>query len=147
MPPLRRLVSKQLGEILKEAGVITDSQLKMALDAQKEKGGLIGEILVSLGYAKEEDIAQALTIQYGFPYLPLDNYNIDTEVIKLIPPEMARRHQVIPIDKLGTTITVAMANPLNAAALEEIEALTKCAVQPFVTTATSLENALRKYYT
>lgn len=146
MPTVKRLVSKQIGEILKENGIIKDAQLKKALEVQKEKGGLIGEILISLGFAKEEDIAQALTIQYGFPYLPLDNYSIDQDVIKVIPSEMAKKHGVIPIDKIGTTITVAMANPLNAAALEEIEGLTKCDVQPFVTTSSSLKNALNKYY-
>jgi hypothetical protein len=146
MPMLKRLVSKQIGEILKENGIIRDAQLKKALEIQKEKGGLIGEILVSRGFAKEEDIAQALTIQYGFPYLPLDNYTIDHEVIKIIPAQIAQKHGVIPIDKIGATLTVAMINPLNAAALEEIEALTKCDVQPFVTTSSSLKSALAKFY-
>lgn len=146
MSTVKRLVSKQIGEILKENGIIKDAQLKKALEIQKEKGGLIGEILVALGFAKEEDIAQALTIQYGFPYLPLDNYSIDQDVIKIIPAATAHKYGVIPIDRIGSTLTVAMANPLNAAALEEIEALTKCDVQPFVTTASSLKSALDKYY-
>ena len=146
MLPLKRVVSKQLGELLKERKLINDAQLKEALDIQKEKGGLIGEILVSLGYVKEEDIAQALTIQYGFPYLPLDNYEIDPEVIKVIPEEMARKYGVIPIDKIGTTLTVAMVNPLNINTLEELEALTKCVIQPFVTISTSFQKALKKYY-
>jgi type IV pilus assembly protein PilB len=146
MPPLKRLVSKQIGEILKEGGLITEGQLKDALEVQSQKGGLIGEILITLGYATEEAIAQALTIQYGFPYLPLDSYEIDKEIIKLIPVEIAKRCSVIPIDKIGATLTLAMVNPLDAVALEEIEKLTKCIVQPFVTTATSLQNALKKYY-
>lgn len=146
MIPLKRLVSKQLGELLKERGVISNTQLKEALDIQKEKGGLIGEILVSLNYAREEEIAQALTIQYGLPYLPLDNYEIDREIIKSLPIEAVKKYGVIPIDKIGTTLTVAMVNPLNINALEEIEALTKCDIQPFVTTATSFKNALKKYY-
>lgn len=146
MAPLKRLVSKQLGELLKEGKIITDMQLKEALEIQKEKGGLIGEILVSLGYAKEEEIAQALTIQYGFPYLPLDNYEIEQDVINIIALDIAKKHGVIPIDKIGATLTVAMVNPLNTAALEEIEAITKCTVQPFVTTSTSFQNALKKYY-
>ena len=104
MSPIKRLVSKQLGELLKERNIITDAQLKEGLEIQKEKGGLIGEILVSLGYAKEEEIAQALTVQYGFPYLPLDNYEIDREIIKLIPQETAKKYGVIPIDKIGTTL-------------------------------------------
>jgi len=146
MPALKRVVSKQIGEILKESGIITEAQLKQGLEAQKEKGGLIGEILVALGYATEEQIAQALTIQYGFPYLPLDNYEIDREIIKIIPVDIARKYGVIPLDRIGATITVAMVNPLNITALEELEKITDCAVQPFVTTSTSFQNALKKYY-
>ena len=69
---IRRIVSKQLGELLLERNIITSSQLEKALKVQQEKGGLIGQILVMLGFAKEEEIAQALTVQYGFPYLPLE---------------------------------------------------------------------------
>ncbi len=146
MISLKRIVSKQLGELLKERNIINDAQLKEALAVQQEKGGLIGEILISLGYAKEEEIAHALTVQYGFPYLPLDSYEIDPEVIKTIPRELAKKHGVIPIDKIGTTLTVAMINPLNINAIEELETLSKCALQPFVTTTTSFQKAFKKYY-
>ena len=146
MSPIKRLVSKQLGELLKERNIITDEQLKEALDLQRQKGGLIGETLISLGYAKEEEIAQALTVQYGFPYLPLDNYEIDREIIKLIPEDLVKKYGVIPIDKIGSTLTVAMVNPLNINTLEELESITKCTVQPFVTTSTSFQKAFRKYY-
>ncbi len=146
MAILKRVVSKQLGELLRERNIITETQLAKALAAQREKGGLIGEILISLGFAREDEIAQALAIQYGFPYLPLDNYEIDTEAVKIIPLETARKLGVIPIDKMGSTLTVAMMNPLNCEAVQEIEALTKCNLQLFVTTATSFENALKKYY-
>ena len=146
MMSLKRIVSKPLGELLKERNIINDAQLKEALNVQKEKGGLIGEILISLGYAKEEEIAQALTVQYGFPYLPLDNYEIDPEIIKNIPQELAKKHGVIPIDKIGTTLTVAMINPLNINAIEELETLAKCTLQPFVTTNTSFQKAFKKYY-
>jgi len=147
MTVLKRLVSKQLGEILKESGIITDVQLKKALEAQKETGYLIGEMLISMGYAKEEEIARALTIQYGFPYLPLDSYEIDKDIIKIIPAEVVKKYGAIPIDKIGTTLTVAMVNPLNLTALEELESITKCTVQPFVTTSSSLQKALKRYYT
>lgn len=146
MAPLKRLVAKQLGELLRERKIITDGQLREALEIQRQKGDLIGEILISLGYAKEEEIAQALTVQYGFPYIPLDNYEIDRETINLLPEDIVRKYGVIPLDKIGTTLTVAMVNPLNVDALEELGALTKCDIQPFVTTATSFKGALKKYY-
>ena len=82
---MKRILNKQLGELLVEGGIINKQELDKALLVQKERGGLIGEILVELGFAKEENIAQALTAQYGFPYLPLESYEISADMIKLIP--------------------------------------------------------------
>ena len=83
--PMRRIVNKQLGDLLIERNIINERQLEKALAVQKERGGLIGELLVELGFAKEEDIAQSLTAQYGFPYLPLSNYDINPEIINIVP--------------------------------------------------------------
>ena len=143
---IKRIVSKQLGELLLERGIINEAQLDKALKIQREKGGLIGQILVMLGYAKEEEIAQALTVQYGFPYLPLENYEINAEVIKLIPENVATQYNLISIDKIGDLMTIAMSNPLNVQAIEDIELLTKCKVQVFVSTMTDVTNAIKKYY-
>ena len=143
---IKRIVSKQLGELLLERGIINEAQLDKALKIQREKGGLIGQILVMLGYAKEEEIAQALTVQYGFPYLPLENYEINAEVIKLIPENVATQYNIISIDKIGDLMTIAMSNPLNVQAIEDIELLTKCKVQVFVSTMTDVTNAIKKYY-
>ena len=109
----KKVINKQLGELLIEQGIITQVQLERALLVQQEKGGLIGEILVSLNYAKEEDIAQALTVQYGFPFLPLSSYEITPEIIELVPFSVAKQYLVIPIDKVGNNLTVGMSNPLN----------------------------------
>ena len=142
----RRVVSKQLGELLVERGLIAKDQLKEALDVQKQDGGLLGEIFVRLGFAKEEEITQALTTQFGFPYLPLDNYEIEPEVIKLVPENVVRQYWLVPIDRIGNTLTVAMADPLNTHAIEDVEFMTKCKVQPFVTTVTSIKEAIENYY-
>jgi len=147
MPPVKRIVSKQLGELLMERGIITPPQLEKALKIQSEKGGLIGQILVMLGFAKEEEIAQALTVQYGFPYLPLECYEISAEAIKLIPENVAKQYNLIAIDKMGDLLTVAMSNPLNVQAVEDIEMITSCKVQVFVSTMTDINNAVKKYYT
>jgi len=146
MLPLRRLVKKQLGELLIERGIITDAQLEEALRVQKEKGGLLGEVLVKMGFTKEEDIAQALTIQYGFPYLPLKNYELNKEITKLIPENVAREHNLIPIDQIGDTLTIATSNPLNIKAVEAIEQMTKCKAQIFVSTLTDINHAINKLY-
>ena len=146
MTAIKRIVSKQLGELLLERGIINEAQLEKALKIQREKGGLIGQILVMLGYSKEEEIAQVLTVQYGFPYLPLENYEINTDAIKLIPENVAIQYNLIAIDKIADLLTIAMSNPLNVQAVEDIELLTKCKVQVFVSTMTDVNNAIKKYY-
>ena len=146
MLPFRRLVKKQLGELLIERGLITKTQLDKALEVQKQKGGLVGQILVVLGFTREEEIAQALTVQYGFPYLPLSNYELSKNIVQLIPENVARQYYLMAVDKIGDTLTVAMCNPLNVKAIEDIELLTKCNVQVFVSTMTDVSNAIAKFY-
>jgi len=121
-------------------------QLDEALKAQKERGGLIGQILVDLGHASEEAIAQALTAQYGFPYLPLENYDIDPEVVKIVPKNVASQFCLVPVDKIGSNLTIAMSNPLNTLAIEDIELVSGLCVQIFVSTGTDIKKAIKKYY-
>lgn len=142
----RKVINKQLGELLVERGIVTQAQLDKALIYQQEKGGLIGEILVELGFTREEDIAQALTAQYGFPYLPLANYDIGPEVIKVVPARVAKQFMLLPIDKIGSNLTIAMSNPLNVQAIEDVELLSGCNVQTFVATSSDIRTAIGKYY-
>lgn len=144
--PIGKIINKQLGELLIERGVINKLQLDKALNIQKEKGGLIGEVLVELGFAKEEDITQALTAQYGFPYLPLSNYEINPEIANIIPGRVARQYLVIPVDKVGNNLTLAMSNPLNVHAIEDIELMSGCIIQIFVSTLSDVKGAIEKYY-
>lgn len=146
MPPFKRVISKLLGELLLEKGIISQDQLDKALKHQKDRGGLIGQILVSLGFASEKEIAQALTVQYGFPYLPLDSYEISPEATRLVPSNVALQYNLIAIDKIGDLVTIAMSNPLNYQAVEDIEMLTKSKVQVFVSTMSDITNAINKYY-
>jgi type IV pilus assembly protein PilB len=146
MSPIRRVVSKQLGDLLIERHILKKEQLDKAIKIQKEKGGLLGTILVSLGYATEEQIAQAITVQYGFPYLPLSSYEIDQNLISIVPENVAKQYCLIGIDKIGNNLTIAMANPLNLQAVEDIELMTNCKVQTFVSTMTDINSAIDKYY-
>ena len=146
MAHYRKVTNKHLGELLVERGVVNHEQLGMAIAFQKEKGGLLGEALVQLKFATEEDIAQALTCQYGFPYLPLSNYEIDQDVINTVPENVCKQFCLIPIDKIGKSLTLAMANPLNTRAIEDIELLTGCNVQTFVSTTSDLKEAINKYF-
>jgi hypothetical protein len=143
---IKKIVNKQLGELLIERGIISRQQLDKALTVQKERGGLIGEVLVELGFAKEEDITQALTAQYGFPYLPLANYEINSEIIDIIPSRVARQYLLIPVDKVGNSLTLSMSNPLNVHAIEDVELLSGCSVQIFVSTLSDVKGAIEKYY-
>ncbi len=141
-----RINLKQLGELLVDLSLITRDQLKHALEVQKDKGGLIGQVLVDLGYVSEEAIAQAITAQYGFPYLPLENYEIDSEIVKIVPKNVAIQYCLIPVDKIGSNLTIAMANPLNNQAVEDIALLSGLYIQLFVSTAADIKKAIEKYY-
>ena len=143
--PLKKIINKHLGELLIERGIINQRQLEEALALQQNKGGLIGEILVELRFAKEEDIAQALTAQYGFPYLPLESYDINPEVANIVPGRVARQYLLIPLDKIGNNLTIAMSNPLNVQAIEDVELLSACSVQTFVSTSSDIKKAISKY--
>lgn len=146
MKHFHKTINKQLGEILIERGVITRGKLDEVLAYQKIKGILFGEALVALKLATEEDVVQALTCQFGFPYLPLANYEIAPEVVNTVSLDLCKRHCLVPIDKIGRSLTLAMANPLNIQALEEVEKSSDCSVQAFVSTATDIMNAINRYY-
>ncbi len=141
-----RRVTKRIGEILLERGVVSHQQIEKALAHQKEHGGLMGQTLIQLGFVTEEEIALALTAQYGFPYLPLDNYDIDGGLIAVVPEQIARQYCLIPIDRIGNALTLAMADPTNLKAIEDIELMTKCVVQAFVSTPSDINQALDKHY-
>ena len=143
---MSRVINKPLGELLKEKGVITEEGLKKALIMQAQENRPLGEILVNLGHVSEEDVVMALCTQYGFPYLPLSNYRIHPKIVETIPLELALKHCLIAIDKIGSLLTIAMADPLNADAQEEIEEFTKCDVKVFVSPASEIIKALKEYY-
>lgn len=147
MPAPRRIVAKHVGQLLIERGIIVQSQLDESLAVQANKGGLLGQILVELGFATEEDVAQAITTQYGLPFLPLKNYAVDPEVVKLIPENVARQYCLMPVDRIGDTLTIAMADPFNARAIEDIEHLHHCTVQVFVSTLTEVLDSIKRHYT
>jgi len=142
----KRIITKMIGQVLLERGVIDRKQLDQALAHQKEHGGLMGQVLIQLGFVTEEEVALALTAQYGFPYLPLNSYEIDGDLTALIPEGLCRKYYLIAIDRIGNALTLAMADPSNTQAISEIELLTKCVVQSFVSTPTDIVTAIEKCY-
>ncbi len=143
---MKKIVQKQLGQLLIDCKLLNAEQLDEALKIQKEKGGLIGRVLVGLGYVTEEAIARALTAQYGFPFLPLSGYEIDPLVAQCIPEPVAKQYELVAVDRVGSVLTLAMSNPLNNQAVEDIEMITHCKVQVFVSTATDINESIKKYY-
>lgn len=139
-------VEKPLGQILVERGVITFEQLEKALAVQNKDGGLIGEVIVKLGFAKEDEIAHCLSLQFGFPYLPLENYEVSKDTVALIPKNVATHYCLIALDKIGSTLTVSIANPLNVQAIEDLEDLTRCDIQIFVSTPSDIRKSIEKFY-
>lgn len=147
---LKKLKNKRLGEVLLDWGIIDKEQLAQALEIQKSgeaKGLKSGEILVKLGFVNEEAIFHAFNAQYSFPYLPLGNYEIDPAIIKTLPAELVCKRQVIPITKFGDVLSVAIANPLDFEALEEVEAVSGCMVQTFIASPWDIRETIIKYYT
>lgn len=142
----KKVVSKKLGEVLISRGLISEEQLNEALAIQKKDGGKIGEILVRLKYITEEAIAWALTVMYGFPYLPLENYTIDREIVQLVPEDMARKLQVLAVDRIGAVLTLAVVNPLSEDEVRALEEKTQCKVEIFISTMTEVGKMLDKHY-
>lgn len=141
-----KVIRKRLGELLIERRLITREQLEEALRLQKDNGKPLGQNLVELGYISEEDVVNCLSIQYGFPYLPLGNYEIDREVIKIVPERVARQYCLLPIDRIGNLLTVTIADPLNIIAVSDVESFTECKVQVFISTTSEIIAAIEQYY-
>jgi type IV pilus assembly protein PilB len=136
----------KLGELLIKAKLITQQQLDKALAEQKQGGGRIGEHLVRLGYVSEEDILDCLSQQYGVPSINLRHFDIDESIIRLIPADVARKYQFIPVSKTGATLTVAMSDPTNVFAMDDITFITGYRVEPVVASEEALREAIDKYY-
>ncbi len=140
---------KPIGEILIEQGSITKDQLKSALEEQKKVGGSekrLGEILIRLGVVTEADIIQALSVQFNYPYLPIKNVSLSNETCQIIPREIALQYQLIPVEKIKETLTIATTNPLDEETIKEIEQTTKAKIRIFITSINEIEDALKKYY-
>lgn len=139
-------MSLRLGELLVKHDLIKLDQLNEALRYQQEHGGKLGSILVQLGLVSDDSVATVLSQQYDLPSVDLEHYEVDEEVIRFIPIETAIRYQVLPLKRVGTTITVAVADPTNVLALDEIKFMTGYRVEPVVAPETSIRTAIERYY-
>jgi type IV pilus assembly protein PilB len=136
----------KLGELLLKENMVTPQQLQEALSHQKMNGGKLGKAFVSLGYVRDEEITSLLSRQYGVPSINLDHFEVDPAIIKIIPAETSRKYQILPLSRSGATLTIAMADPTNVFAMDDIKFMTGYNVEPVVASETSLEEAIDKYY-
>ena len=139
--------SARLGELLVREKLITPMQLRRAMEDQRGSGGRLGHALTKMGYLDENALTSFLAKQYGVPSINLAEFEIDPEVLKLIPKEVANRHQVIPINRSGNTLMVAMADPSNIYAIDDLKFVTSFNIDVVVASETAIAEALEKYYT
>jgi len=136
----------RLGELLVRENLISLQQLQKAQEAQKVNGGKLGYQLTKLGYIEESQLTEFLSRQYGVPAINLAEFEIDADVIKLIPKEVAEKHQVVPVNRAGGSLIVAMSDPSNIFAIDDIKFLTGYNIEVVVSAEASIQAAIQKYY-
>lgn len=139
-------MAAKLGQILISSNIISEEQLKQALNLQKREGGRLGTNLVKLGHITEDKLVEFLSRQFGVPAINLSEYAVDPSVIKLIPMEMARKYFIMPVTRVGATLTIAMADPSNVFAIDDVKFMTGYNVEIVVATETAIINAISTNY-
>ena len=138
--------TQKLSELLLEKKLLTKEQFQQALALQKEKGQPLAHILVDLGFVSEKDLLSVLSENLNIPPVDLTRLEIDPSLAQLIPRELAQHYEIIPISKIGKTVTIAMANPLNLFALEEIHSLTGLDLRPTIASQKDVSDTFRRLY-
>src|SRR5271157_3442770 len=139
-------MSVRLGEILLKESLITQDQLDKALEFQRSNGGKLGSCLTKMGFITDDDITGVLSRQYGVPSINLKYYEIDPNVIKLIPQDTALRYQVVPLSRVGSVLTIAMTDPTNVFAMDDIKFMTGFNVEPVVASESAIAEAISRFY-
>ena len=139
-------MSAKLGEILVRENLISPQHLRQALDYQREHGGRLGFNLVKLGLVSDDTITAILSRQYGIPSVNLELFDIEDSVLRLIPQEVAQKYSVLPLSRVGATLTLAMVDPTNVFAMDDIKFMTGLNVEPVVVAEASVQQAISKYY-
>src|SRR5690242_6360372 len=139
-------MSQRLGDLLVKEKVITPEQLVQATKVQKETSCRLGSALVKLGFLTEEDVNNFLSRQYGVPAINLSYFEIDPTVVKLIPFETAKRYQILPLSRVGASLTIAMVDPTNVFAMDDIKFMTGFNIEPVVASESSILEGIEKAY-
>jgi type IV pilus assembly protein PilB len=139
-------MSVRLGEILVKESLITQDQLQKALEFQRVNGGKLGSCLTKMGFITDDDITGVLSRQYGVPSINLKYYEIDPNVIRLIPQDTATRYQVVPLSRVGSVLTIAMTDPTNVFAMDDVKFMTGFNVEPVVASEAAIADAISRFY-
>jgi type IV pilus assembly protein PilB len=139
-------MSQRLGDLLVKEKVITSEQLSQATKVQKETNCRLGSALVKLGFLSDEDVTNFLSRQYGVPAINLSYFEIDPAVVKLIPFETAKRYQILPLSRVGASLTIAMVDPTNVFAMDDIKFMTGFNIEPVVASESSINEGIEKAY-
>jgi type IV pilus assembly protein PilB len=139
-------MSGKLGEILLRENLITPDQLRQALEHQKTSGGRLGNSLVKLGFLSDDEVTAVLSRQYGVPSINLAYFEVDPTVIKLIPMDTAMKYQVLPLSRVGSSLTLAMVDPTNVFAMDDIKFMTGFNIEPVVASEAAILEAIKKFY-
>jgi len=139
-------MSARLGELLIKQKVLAPAQLEQALEFQRQNGGRLGSCLVKMGYVSDDDVIAVLSRQYGVPSINLKFYEVEAEVLKLVPRETAARYELVPVSRVGSTLTIAMTDPTNVFAMDDIKFMTGYTVEPLVASESSIQQAIQRHY-
>src|SRR6266852_3388023 len=142
----RRDMSQRLGDLLVKEKVITSEQLEQATKLQKDSHTRLASALVKLGFLSDEDVTNFLSRQYGVPAINLSYFEIDPAVVKLIPYETAKRYQILPLSRVGASLTIAMVDPTNVFAMDDIKFMTGFNIEPVVASESSIIEGIDKAY-
>src|SRR5213075_900956 len=139
-------MSKRLGDLLVKEKIITPEQLQQATKVQKETNCRLGSALVKLNFLADEDVTNFLSRQYGVPAINLSYFEIDASVVKLIPYETAKRYQILPLSRVGSSLTIAMVDPTNVFAMDDIKFMTGFNIEPVVASEAAIQESIKKIY-
>ncbi|MDH4230652.1 MAG: type IV-A pilus assembly ATPase PilB [Nitrospirota bacterium] len=139
-------MAAKLGQLLIASSIISEEQLKQALNVQRKEGGRLGTNLVKLGYLTEEKLVSFLSKQYGVPAINLTEYKIDPSILKLVPADMAKKYLILPVARVGATLTVTMADPSNVFAIDDVKFMTGYNVEVVVSSESAIINGISTYY-
>ncbi|OFV99727.1 MAG: type IV-A pilus assembly ATPase PilB [Acidobacteria bacterium RIFCSPLOWO2_12_FULL_54_10] len=136
----------RLGDLMVKESLITIAQLTEGLNEQKKTGGRLGSALVKLGFVTDEEVTTFLSRQYGVPSINLAFFEVDSEIIRLVPEDTARRYEILPLSRVGTSLAIAMVDPTNVFAMDDIKFMTGFNVEPVVASESSIRESIEKYY-